>query len=156
MKAGLEDVYSRDSHVSTAEIRKGGETRPVQHCSKCGIACHKANRCTGSKSSSYKQKFVNTDSLDPFCKVRDKDGDSDLRDLYKIILLKNILRVKIMTLRKLTPLRQLLINLLGLMIRTSVDSPAKRTISRNKNVAADDIAQEHPHLGSEGSRDGEF
>jgi hypothetical protein len=82
MKAGLEDVYFRDSHVSTAEIGKCGETRPVQHCSKCGIAGHKANRCTGSKSSSYKQKFVNTDSLDPFCKVRDKDGDSDLRDLF--------------------------------------------------------------------------
>ena len=38
----------------------------------------------------------------------------------------------------------------------SVDSPAKRTRSRNKNVTANDIAQEHPHLGSEGSQDGEF
>ena len=128
MKAALEDVYSRDSHVSSAKIRKCGETRPVQHCSKCGIAGHKANRCTGSKSSSYKQKFVNTDSLDPFCKVRDKDGDSDLRDLYKMILLKKILRVKIMTLRKLTLLTQLLRNLLGLMIRTMFSCSIKMKV----------------------------
>ena len=95
LSAALEDVYTRDSQASSVEIRKHGETKPTQHCKKCGNIGHRASNCKGS-SRSYKQKFVdldsldpnykaksvevrevNPDTLDPLSKVRDKSTDPD-------------------------------------------------------------------------------
>ena len=95
LSAALEDVYTRDSQASSVEIRKHGETKPTQHCKKCGNIGHRASNCSGS-SRSYKQKFVdldsldpnykaksvevrevNPDTLDPLSKVRDKSADPD-------------------------------------------------------------------------------
>ena len=58
----------------------------MQHCSKCGLTGHKANRCLG-KTSAYKQKFVNFvnfHTLGQFYKIRDyDDDDAEVRDPWE-------------------------------------------------------------------------
>lgn len=75
--AALEDIYTRDSHTSSVEIRKVGETHKVQHCSKCKKLGHRAPNCG---KSGMNQKFVDLDSLDPLYKVRNKTIESESED----------------------------------------------------------------------------
>ena len=75
--AALEDVYTRDSQASSVEIRKLGESQPVQHCSKCKKLGHRAPNCGKNNSN---QKFVDLDSLDPIYRGRRNHGDSESED----------------------------------------------------------------------------
>ena len=82
----LEDVYTRDVQSSSVEIRKVGETKPTQHCSKCGKTGHRAPECGRSESN---QKFVHLDSLDPVFNVRNKvlGHESDDEDYSEEIVM---------------------------------------------------------------------
>ena len=75
--AALECVYARDSQASSVEIRKLGESQPVQHCSKCKKLGHRAPNCGKNNSN---QKFVDLDSLDPIYRGRRNHGDSESED----------------------------------------------------------------------------
>ena len=154
LEAALEDVYTRDSHASSVEVRKYGETKPVHHCSKCGSTAHRANNCSGT-ASAYKQKFVDLDSLDPFYKIRDHDEDTEGRDPWEEDNseeevdnddeqqeLDDDLATPQKTVR-FDPMNNVQLFLPG----ENIDSPAKRTRSRQMMVA-----EETPTASSSSSR----
>ena len=134
LEAALEDVYTRESHSSSVKIRRCGETKPISHCSKCGKVGHKADRCNGSGSRTFKQKFVDMDLLDPLYKIRDQDMDSTRYDLSSGEEEENDDDNVIATPKKSVHFDDE-DNIQLYFENDCLDSPAKRTRSRNRNVA---------------------
>ena len=146
LESALEDVYTRDSQASSVEIKKYGGTRRVQHCSKCKSPNHKANRCTGTEVT-FNQKFIDLDLLDPLYKIRDKVNNEVGSDAAAIDSSDEEFELdepeeedrennrNVSTPSKTVSFDQ--VNTIQLFTPgESIDSPAKRTRSKQKRVPA--------------------